>query len=242
MDHASELILDIEDMAALLGDGQDLLPAIERVEEHVGVTVERAIVDGAYGSGKNRAACAERPDKHIDLLSPMRRSTDPEVDKPAFNIDDHAQTATCAKGQIVLARSTQTDQDGRRACSYVFERTICEPCPLFTRCVHSKITGRTVTTLFYEDYLRVARQRQQTDEFNQLYRLRPRFEGKQAELVSHGLRKTRYLGKSKRSLQRLWLAAAVNMQRNFKLAEIRGNDLNSLLAPVCEGNITAGMV
>jgi len=30
MDQASELILDIEDMAAPLGDGQDLLPAIER--------------------------------------------------------------------------------------------------------------------------------------------------------------------------------------------------------------------
>jgi transposase len=240
MDQASELILDIEDMAAPLGDGQDLLPAIERVEEHVGVTVERAIVDGAYGSGENRAACAERPDKPIDLLSPMRRPTDPEVDKSAFSIDDQAQTATCPKGQTVPASNIQTDPHGRTACTFVFDRNVCETCPLFTRCVHSQTTGRTVTTSFYEAFLRAARQRQQTDEFKQLYRLRPRIEGKQAELVSHGLRKTRYVGKSKRRLQRLWLASAVNLQRLFTLAEIRGGDLNILLTPVSEANSSAG--
>jgi len=241
MDQASELILDIEDMAAPLGDGQDLLPAIERVEEHVGVTVERAIVDGAYGSGKNRAACAERPEKPIDLLSPMRRPTDPEVDKSAFNIDDQAQTATCPKGQTVPASKIQTDPHGRTACTFVFERMICQTCPWFTRCVRSQTTGRTVTTSLFEAYLRAARQRQQTDEFKQLYRLRPRIEGKQAELVSHGLRKTRYLGISKRRLQRLWLATAANLQRMFKLAEIRGSDL-TILMPAFEANIAEAMV
>jgi hypothetical protein len=51
--------------------------------------------------------------------------------------------------------------------------------------------------------LREARQRQQTDEFKELYRLRGRVEGKIAELVGHGLRETRYLGEQKRQLQRL---------------------------------------
>jgi hypothetical protein len=35
------------------------------VEEHVGVTVERVIVDGAY---------AERPENPVDLISPMLSS------------------------------------------------------------------------------------------------------------------------------------------------------------------------
>ena len=43
----SELILDVADMTASGGDGQHLLPAIQRVEEHIGVTVERVIGDGA---------------------------------------------------------------------------------------------------------------------------------------------------------------------------------------------------
>ena len=196
MDQASELILDIDDLPAPQGDGQALLPAIERVEDHVGVIVERALGDGAYGSGENRAACAERPEHPIDLLAPMRRPADPEVDKSAFRLDEEAHTATCPHGQTVSASRMQTGPQGRTTSTFVFERTLCLACPLFARCVHSQTTGRSVTTSFYEDYLRAARQRQQTDEFKQLYRLRPRIEGKQAELVSHGLRDTRYVGQT----------------------------------------------
>ena len=242
MDQASELIVDIEDFSAPLGDGQDLLPAIGRVEKNVGVSVERVIVDGAYGSGENRADCAERPDQPVDLLSPMRRPNDPEVDKSAFSIDEQTQTATCPKDQTVSVSHIQTNQQGRTALTFVFERTICAACPLFTRCVRSKTTGRTVTTSFYEDYLRAARHRQQTDEFKQLYRLRPRIEGKQAELVSHGLRNTRYVGKPKRRLQQLWLAAAVNLKRIFKLTEIRDSYLVANLMPVNEVKMTPVMV
>ena len=241
MDQASELILDIEDLSAPLGDGQDLLPAIQRIEENVGVTVERAIVDGAYGSGKNRADCAEHPGHPVDLLSPIRQPNDPEVDKSAFSIDDQAQTATCPTGQTVSAKSIETDQQGRTALNFVFNRAVCEKCPLFDRCVRSKSTGRTVSTSFFENYLREARQRQETSQFKELYRLRPRIEGKQAELVSHGLRNTRYIGKPKRRLQRLWLAAALNLKRMFKLADIRDQYLLAIPTPVCDLKMNALM-
>ena len=75
-----------------------------------------------------------------------------------------------------------------------------------------------------------ARQRQQTDEFTELYRQRSHVERKIGELVAHGLRETRYLGQKKRQLQRLWLGAAVNLKRLFKLAETRGVDLGAVLA------------
>ena len=241
MDQASELILDIEDLSAPLGDGQDLLPAIQRIEENVGVTVERAIVDGAYGSGKNRADCAEHPGHPVDLLSPIRQPNDPEVDKSAFSIDDQAQTATCPTGQTVSAKSIETDQQGRTALNFVFNRAVCEKCPLFDRCVRSKSTGRTVSTSFFENYLREARLRQETSQFKELYRLRPRIEGKQAELVSHGLRNTRYIGKPKRRLQRLWLAAALNLKRMFKLADIRDQYLLAIPTPVCDLKMNALM-
>lgn len=112
---------------------------------------------------------------------------------------------------------------------FVFERAVCETCPLFTRCVHSEKNGRTLTTSPYEVYLRAARQRQKTAEFRDRYRQRGRVEGKQAELVSHGLRNTRYVEKPKRRLQRLWLAAAVNLKRLFTLAQTHGRDLKTVL-------------
>lgn len=232
IDQASELILDIADLPASAGDGKALMPSIARVEEHVGVIVECAMGDGAYGSGENRAACAERPENPIDLLSPMRRPADPAVDKSAFTIelDGQTPTATCPHCQTVNASSSTTDEDGRTSHKFTFDRAICLTCPLFARCVRSQTTGRTLTTSPYEAYLRAARERQQTDEFQQRYRLRSRVEGKQAELVVHGLRNTRYLGQAKRSLQRLYLAAAVNLKRITTLAEIKGIDLLAILA------------
>jgi len=228
IDQASELILDLADLPASAGDGKALMPSIARVEDHVGVTVESVLGDGAYGSGENRAACAERPENPIDLLSPMRRPADPAVDKSAFAIDFDAQTATCPHGQTVSASSSKTDED-RTSHKFTFDRATCLTCPLFERCVRSQTTGRTLTTSPYEAYLRAARERQQTDEFKQRYRLRSRVEGKQAELVGHGLRNTRYLGEAKRSLQRLYLGAAVNLKRIATLAEIKGIDLLAML-------------
>jgi hypothetical protein len=230
IDQASELILDIAELPATDGDGKALMPTIERIEEHVGVIVESVMGDGAYGSGKNRAACAERPENPIDLLSPMRRPADPEVDKSAFTLDLETQIATCPHGQTVCASSSKTDDDGRITHKFIFDRTICLTCPLFARCVRSQTTGRTLTTSPYENYLRAARARQQTDEFIQRYRLRSRVEGKQAELVVHGLRNTRYLGEAKRNLQRLYLGAAVNLKRISTLAETKGVDLLAVLA------------
>ena len=40
-------------------------------------------------------------------------------------------------------------------------------------------------------------------------------------MVENGLRQTRYLGEAKRHLQRLWIAAGVNLRRLFRLAEGR---------------------
>jgi hypothetical protein len=219
IDAASELILDVADVTASGGDGQHLLPAIQRVETHTGVIVDRAIGDGAYGSGENLAACANYPAHPIDLVAPQARPDDPEVDKSAFQIDLAAKTATCPKGHTVVGTLARTH--GRPGLQFRFARTSCEACPLFARCVHGKVCGRTVTTDDYEPYRRAARQRQATDEFKALYRLRPKVERKQAELVEHGLRQTRYLGEAKRQFQLLWIAAGVNLKRLCRLADLR---------------------
>jgi hypothetical protein len=112
------------------------------------------------------------------------------------------------------------------------------------RCVRSQTSGRTLTTSPFEAYLQAARERQKTAEFKDAYRLRSRVEGKQAEMVGHGLRNTRYgsrlcyhyVGEAKRQFQRLWLivaqsatiSAAINLKRLFTLAEARSVDLTGV--------------
>jgi len=227
-DQHSEMILDIADVTASGSDGAHLLPMIERVEAQADVTVERAIGDGAYGSGKNRAACDNYPGHAVDLVSPLAQPSDPEVDKSAFQIDLEAQTATCPQGHKVTGQPAGK-HDGQQMWLFTFPRATCEACPLFERCVRSKKTGRTVRTRGYESYLQAARIRQQTEEFDRLYRLRPAVERKIAELARRGVRETRYVGESKRQLQRLWLGAAVNLKRLFRLVEVQKADLVMLL-------------
>lgn len=226
-EQSSEMLLDIADVTASGSDGAHLMPIIERTEAETAVTVERVLGDGAYGSGKNRAACAER-DEPIDLISPLAQPCDPEVHKSAFKIDLEAQTATCPQGHTITGKPGPK-QDGRQTWLFSFPRATCEACPLFERCVRSKKAGRTVRTGPYEAYLQEARARQQTEAFDVVYRLRPAVERKIGELVRHGLRRTRYIGESKRQLQRLWLGAAVNLKRLFTLAEAQRVDLRAIL-------------
>jgi hypothetical protein len=233
-EQSSELILDIQDMPAAGGDGQELLPTIARVEQHAGVTVERVIGDGAYPSGDNLAACARHQPEPVDLLAPLAQAQDPAVDKSAFQIDLAQQTATCPQGHTAAASHGPT-RNGLPTLSFCFSRATCEACPLFARCVKSKRTGRTVNTHPQEAYLQAARARQQTNEFKSAYRLRPAIERKQAEQVQHGLRHTRYLGHPKRQLQRLWQGAATNLSGLFRLCDSRQKDLKALLARLGPG-------
>jgi hypothetical protein len=225
----SELILDIADVPAPGSDGAQLIPTIERIEAQAGVTVEQVIGDGAYGSGDNRAACTDYGDHAIDLVSPISQPHDPEVHKSAFQIDLEGQRAICPRGYTAMGKDRK-DRRGRSILTFAFARSDCEACPVFTRCVRSKSAGRSVRTHAHETHLRQARQRQGTEEFKALYRLRGRVEGKIAELVRHGLRETRYLGEQKRQLQRLWTGAAVNLKRLFKLAHTKDVELGAVLA------------
>jgi transposase len=227
-EQSSELILDIADTTAMGSDGGQLMPTIRRVEGETKRVVERVIGDGAFGSGQNRAACTDHTPHPIDLVSPVARPRDPEVDKSAFQIDLEAETATCPRGHKVEGRAGSR-RGGKSTLRFRFPRATCEACDLFDRCVRSKQAGRTVGTHPYEAHLEKARQRQQTEEFKALYRLRPAVERKIAELVKHGLRCTRYVGQPKRQLQRLWIAAAVNLKRLFTLAQAHQVDLYVLL-------------
>jgi hypothetical protein len=228
-EQSSELLLDVADAPAPGSDGQQLLPALQRAEAAAGVTVARVLADGACGSGDIRATCAEQLGHAVDLVVPVAQPADPEVAKTAFQIDLAAQRAICPQGQTVAGQPCK-DAEGRPILSFTFARATCAACPLFARCVRSKTQGRTVRTNAHEDLLQAARARQQTAEFQALYPLRSAIERKGAELVRHGLRHTRYLGQRKRQFQRLWLGAAVNLKRLFKLATQRQVDLGAILS------------
>ncbi len=228
----SELITEVEVTDANAGDGDSLLPMVDSVEEHLDVKVERVTGDTAYGDVENRVGCAKRG---IDLVSPVARPVDPEVDKSAFVLDEEKGTLRCPGGQTVGEPRLVKDEAGRLVRQFAFAREVCEGCRLFGRCVRSKVEGRKVTLNYHEDVLRQARLRQETEEFREKYRERAKVERKIAELIGHGLRQARYVGRAKKRLQALWTAAVVNLKRLFKLAEGDPTRLAGALSKVSSG-------
>jgi transposase len=246
----TELIVGVDIVEANAGDGVGLLPMVDRVEEHAEVKVDGVTGDTAYGGAENRVGCAER---EIDLVSPMGRPRDPEVDKSAFAIEvnehevneavvsEAVARVICPQGHTTTDYREVKDEAGRPVKQFVFGRQVCAGCALFERCVKGKVTGRTVTLHYHEDVVRAARARQETVEFKELYRVRPKVERKIAELVEHGLRQARYIGRKKKRLQALWTAAVVNLKRLFKLAKGETARLAGALTKISAGSSLVAM-
>jgi transposase len=228
-EQTSELIVALEPVPANAGDGRDLMTVIDHVEEHTGLTVERAIADGAYGTGDNRADCQAQD---VDLVSPLAVPHDATVSKASFAIDLHANTVTCPQGHITTTYKLVKDNQRRPVKSFTFDRATCQTCPLFTRCVHSQTQGRTVTLHYHEALLQAARQRHQTDEFKNTYKLRAAVERKIAELAEHGSKQARYIGTVLSFLQAQWTGAAVNLKRLFKLFHGDMNWMRNILMAI----------
>lgn len=214
VDAASELLLAVEPLSANRSDGADLLEIVETVEAQADVTVAQVIADTSYGTADNRVACAARG---IELVAPLPDGSDPAVAKAAFRLDLTTPSATCPAGHTTTTAHSARDPQGRPVLRFHFPRAVCEACPLFTRCVHSQTEGRTLTTHYHEAVLQAARERQATPEFQALYRQRAAVERKIADLMDHGLRRARYLGRLKVRLQNYWTGAVVNLKRLFRL-------------------------
>jgi Transposase DDE domain len=96
--------------------------------------------------------------------------------------------------------------------------------------VHSKTEGRTLTSHYHEALLQAARAQQATAEFKDTYRKRAAVERKIADLVRHGLRRARYLGRAKVRLQNHWIGAVVNLKRLFRLFQGNSGQMRQVLA------------
>jgi hypothetical protein len=175
---------------------------------------EEAIFDTAYGTGRVREEMATL---QIKVISPVPEGIGKDgcFPKSAFEIDLDRQICRCPAGQI--APEKIYDKKTGRLKVFLFSPEQCQNCPLLNQCTRNKKGRRTVTVNAYERYLQEGRAFQKTDEFAGKYPERCKIERKQAEMVMHGLRKARYLGLAKVTLQALLVATVVNFKRYWKL-------------------------
>ena len=207
MDQATELITHVEIMPGNGTDGAHLAERMAETEQAADVQIVGMTGDTAYGRPAVRSEMQERGTTVLAPVAvPQNRGL---FTKDDFRIDLEARTCTCPadqKGRAVLNAAGELT-------GFRFQSKTCATCPLRAKCTTSKREGRTVGIRPDEAAYRVLRAEQETESWQAAYRVRPRVEHKIAELMHHGMRRARYLGRAKTQLQLLFTAAVINLKR-----------------------------
>jgi hypothetical protein len=157
--------------------------------------------DCAYGSGPARAALVDAGHRAVIKPIPLRTPIPGGFSTDDFDVDLDRGTVTCPAGHTVVIRPSH------RAA---FER-FCRGCPLAPRCTTAK-RGRKLTIHQHEKLLRAARREAETEQFQQVYRHRPRVDRSIAWLT-RGNRRLRYRGVASNDRWLHTRVAALNLRR-----------------------------
>ncbi|GAB1333298.1 hypothetical protein ACE1SV_76370 [Streptomyces sennicomposti] len=189
-------------------DRRDLLPG-----EHW--------VDAGYASAGSLTAA--RRDHEVDLHGPLKAVTVPHARgdaafaQDAFTIDWDSGQATCPNGHTTTSWRVNRSEEGLPMIRVRFPRTACRPCPDRARCINSPNgIQRELNLRPREEYhtLQQARALQATDDWKARYKIRAGVEGTISQAVQAcDLRRTRYRGLAKTSLQHHLTGTAVNFIR-----------------------------
>jgi transposase len=201
--------------------------------EHV---VDMAYIDGGH-------LVSSHTDYGLDLVGPVPPDNSWQARAnqgfaiPCFSIDWLKQQLTCPMGKVSRSWHPVRDRRGNDCIKVCFAPSDCRSCSVRVKCTSGKVSPRAIYLRPQLEHaaLQVARQRQQTAEFKQAYKKRAGVEGTISQGTrSFDLRRSRYIGLAKTSLQHILIAAAMNLTRfaaylaGTPLAKTRRSRLASL--------------
>ncbi|MFE7413715.1 IS1182 family transposase [Streptomyces laurentii] len=132
-----------------------------------------------------------------------------------FTIDWAREQVTCPGGRTTARWNPDHSPEGTPVIRVRFNGGQCRPCPVREQCTTSSL-GRRLTLRPREEHeaLRQARAEQDTDTWKDRYKTRAGVEGTISQGVQRcGLRRSRYRGLAKTSLQHQLTGAAINLAR-----------------------------
>lgn len=178
-------------------------------------------VDAAYISG---AKLAQAKAQGWELIGPAPAPPSKEGRFSAANFDirfDPLQ-ARCPAGHLHANYTQWQDTEMGGLATRFNWADQCPDCPLRAQCFSPEQKSRTLAIGPNHELLQARRREQTTPQFRQRCQNRNALEGTQSELVrAHGLRKARYRGLQKVSLQNYFIGAACNAKRWIRLLQWR---------------------
>jgi transposase len=211
------VIVDVEVTTGELNEGDELVPALARVEAVTGRPVATATPDAGYayakvyGALERRGTAAIIPPKAEPIRSPvpMRR----------FRYDAKHDLLKCPRGRVLKAG--RAVKHGRFFTSRAKD---CRRCDLARLCLsRGRVNKAVVLGDDYPALLRARRRRERwSDEDKELYaRHRWRVEGVHGEAkICHGLARAVRRGLSNIRIQAYLTAAAMNLKRLAAFAAV----------------------
>ena len=213
------IITHVETTPSTVKDGS-ILDTVHQALADKGLLPEEHLADAAYISVDNLFNA--RHAHGIDLIGPVggggswQAKEGKGFDVNCFAIDWETQTVTCPEGKQSQNWHVRQEKYGHDYIQARFTPNDCRSCSSQSNCTRSKLGIRTISFKPQIEYetLQAAHQRQETDEFKEIYKKRAGVEG----TISQGtrafnLRRSRYLGLAKTHLQHLATAAAMNLTR-----------------------------
>jgi len=215
-DGQSRVILAVEVIPANESEHDTAIAVVETALKQLDQPPEVVCADGAYASGKNKAALDK---KGIRLVSPPPKAVtytgNDYFTVEDFVYDESRDEFVCPSGATLVYAGGVKARPGQRR--YRVGRKVCGQCSFKTQCTRAPQRQLKVGT--HHAALIRLRADSKTDDFPQLYRGRaPAIEGVFAEAKErHGLRRAWRRGLSKMRIQCLLIAAVINFKRLITL-------------------------
>jgi hypothetical protein len=193
-----------------------LAEALKREQQHHEITPQALYADGGYVT-ENTLAQAEH--NGMELLGPTR--PDPHkgpYNADAFHVDIDKRQAVCPQGNT----STQCShiKDAYLGTEYyrIEWGSQCDSCLVQKKCTRAKNGRRILVVGLRHDLVEQRRKEMREAEFSKSMHPRNGIEGTHSELVrGHGMRQTKYRGRSRVGLSHYFMGAACNVKRYLNL-------------------------
>jgi transposase len=205
-------------------DGDQLIPAIEQIQQNTGRIPTQVVNDGAYTKNTNIDAMAALG---IDMVGPVgddevikacqRRGVSPEFYPAAFEYDGGTDSYRCPAGKT-LRLIEHRQRNGRPEHNYRADAADCQACPFLKQC-SPKAPARWLTRIDNSPAVQTFRNTMKTEEAQQIYKRRKQVaEFPNAWIKDKlGLRKFRLRGLAKVRTEVIWASLTYNIQQWIRL-------------------------
>lgn len=222
-----QVITDVAITDSCGSDQAEVIPTIKRLEE-AGRKPEELNADPGYISAEN---IQEAQALGVDLIGPMAGGPEKEdrLHLHDFELDEAGEVIRCPAGHSPLQKRADEGAEDQ-AIQYLFDRTTCEACELALKCpvmqdelrqdkdkpvAKKKNRNPPKLTMTEKDLIIAKRkQRQNTVEFKEGYKIRSGIEATNSEFKRrHGGGKLRVRGRPRVKLSVYLKTAAMNVKR-----------------------------